>query len=200
MLYNKGNELKVGIAGEYYAMYYLTLNGFDVAKTEQGSHSDIFLDSGSRIFRIQVKTTFKYREIKNKNFIYNVCRFGNRFGKGQARTSYNNIDIFCYVCLETKEIAFISGNNIPQCIEFMSEQERNNRKKYKIGLHLDEMVKYYKNNNKLTPTELSKMFDVPVSSVRSRIKNGGIFTSDLADNPKTFSEYGIENLKKIIMP
>jgi hypothetical protein len=194
MIYKKGNELKIGIAGEYFAMYYFTVNGFDVAKTEQGSQSDIFLDIKHKILRIQVKTTLNYTKIDS----YNVCRFSNRHGKSNRRAIYEYIDIFCYVCLATQEIAFIEAKNIPQCIEFYSNNEKNNTNRYSTGLKIDEAIKHYKENKNISPTLLSKMFNVPVSSIRSRIKKGTILTNELENLPKTFNDYGIDNLKKII--
>lgn len=194
MIYKKGNELKIGIAGEYFAMYYFTINGFDVARTEQGSQSDIFLDIGSTVLRIQVKTTLDYTKIDS----YNVCRFSNRYGKAQKRAHYQHIDIFCYVCLATQEIAFIEAKNIPQCIEFYSNNEKNNTIRYATGLKIDEAIKYYKENKNTSPTLLSKMFNVSVSSIRSRIAKGGLLTNELDNLPKTFNDYGIENLIKII--
>lgn len=120
------NELQVGKAGEYLVCADLILKGFVAFLSEQGLPYDVLLDTGSRILRVQVKTTSGPRVVPQRAketsaYIFNV----KKCGKGSIkRYEENEIDLFALVCLDTMSVGYITTNDMPETINYRVDSLR----------------------------------------------------------------------------
>lgn len=125
-------ELQVGKAGEYLVCADLILKGFVAFPSEQGLPYDVLLDTGTRIFRIQVKTTTGPRIVPQragecKAYIFNV----KRAGRGNTKRYTNaDIDLFALVSLDTRKVAYLAGCDMPDTLNIRVDALR--------GTHRDE--------------------------------------------------------------
>ena len=119
------SELQIGKAGEHLVCCDLIMQGYLAFLADQGVPYDVIVDIGGRALRIQVKTTQRLVTYgKSKN----VYRFGTRKAKGsRARTNIEDIDLFAFVVLDTKTIAYWTAKQtigktglIKQTLEFRS--------------------------------------------------------------------------------
>jgi hypothetical protein len=125
-------ELQVGKAGEYLVCADLILKGFVAFPSEQGLPYDVVMDTGEKIFRIQVKTTSAPRSIPQRQspslaYIFNIKRAGKH---GLTRYSNSEIDLFALVCLDTKQIGYLLADDMPDTINIRADRFR--------GTHRDE--------------------------------------------------------------
>lgn len=125
-------ELQVGKAGEYLVCADLILKGFVAFPSEQGLPYDVVLDTGKRIFRVQVKTTAGLRVVpqragESRAYIFNVKRAGK---KNSKRHTEADLDIYALVALDTRRIAYLSGLDMPDTLNIRSDELR--------GTHYDE--------------------------------------------------------------
>lgn len=110
----------------------LILRGFIAFPSEQGLPYDVLLDTGSRLLKVQVKTTSKPRIVPQrasdtKCYIFNI----KKCGKGNAkRYNENEIDLFALVCIDTKKIGYIKQLDMPDTINLRADEFR--------GLYYDE--------------------------------------------------------------
>tara|TARA_R110000803_G_scaffold161242_1_gene224992 strand:- start:10 stop:531 length:522 start_codon:yes stop_codon:yes gene_type:complete len=112
----------IGIGGEYLVSSKLSFMGFEVLKASRdGTKEDLYIQHGKKTFGVQVKTSQKRADQKNKN--KDVWSFDFRLKKtvnGQQISSnetYNthDIPIFACVCKEKEKVIFIenkSGNQM----------------------------------------------------------------------------------------
>jgi len=110
----------------------LILKGYVAFLGEQGLSYDVLLDTGSRLFRIQVKTTtgprcVPQRAMVSQAYIFNVKRAGK---KGVKRYTPEEIDLFALVCLDTRKVGYIQGHNMPETLNIRVDALR--------GTHYDE--------------------------------------------------------------
>jgi PD-(D/E)XK endonuclease len=106
-LYKTSRQLNIGRAGEYLAMFDLLSRGYQAYLTDQGASYDIILDLGSRLLRLQVKTTQKpskmNKEYANNVYIFNVRRAGRN---GQRAYELGEFDGFALVALDRKAVYY----------------------------------------------------------------------------------------------
>jgi hypothetical protein len=111
-------ELQTGKAGEYLVCADLILKGFVAFPSEQGLPYDVLLDTGSRLFRVQVKTTTGPRVVPQRAgnstaYIFNVKRAGKR---GKQRHENNDLDVFALVCLDTRKVGYLLNGDMPDTL------------------------------------------------------------------------------------
>lgn len=118
------NDLQTGKAGEYLVCADLILQGFIAYPSEQGLHYDIVVDTGKKLFRIQVKTTKTFKAIpQRKNYTPSYLFNARRCGKG-GRHSYSDsdIDIMAFVTLDERIIGYLPIKDVKQTMHFRSKQ------------------------------------------------------------------------------
>lgn len=110
-LYKNSKELNIGRAGEYLVMFDLLSKGYQAFLTDQGVAYDVVLDLGSRLVRLQVKTTQKPAKM-NKEYANNVYLFSvRRAGRGGARSyGTHEFDGFALVALDRKSVYYYPFN------------------------------------------------------------------------------------------
>lgn len=119
-------ELQTGKAGEYLVCADLILKGFVAFLSEQGLPYDVLLDNGTKLLRIQVKTTSRTRRVQqraveSKAYVFNV----KRHGKGHIqRYGENEIDLFALVCLDTMKIGYLKTKDMPETINIRADELR----------------------------------------------------------------------------
>ena len=93
------NDLQNGLAGEYLVCADLILKGLSAFPSDQGLPYDVVLDIGSKLLKVQVKTTTGVRVVQQraketKCYIFNIKRHGK---KNNSRYGADEIDIFALV-------------------------------------------------------------------------------------------------------
>ncbi|WP_024602888.1 hypothetical protein [Pseudoalteromonas sp. TB41] len=104
------NEIEIGKAGEYLAVFELMRSGFVSFLSDQGLPYDILVDVNGEILRGQVKSTETHKDYGRS---FNVARFGTRGGKGALRkNSIDNCDFYVFVLLDLKLVSFMHVNEL----------------------------------------------------------------------------------------
>lgn len=107
---NKITDLQIGKAGEYLVCADLILNGYVAYPSEQGLPYDIVLDCEDKLYKVQVKTTRKAKEIPQRKtsipaYIFHIGLNGRK-GRNKVYQE-KDVDLFALVSLETKTIAYV---------------------------------------------------------------------------------------------
>jgi hypothetical protein len=128
-------ELQIGKAAEHLVCADLILQGHSAFLADQGLSYDVVLDTGIKLWRVQVKGCMAPSIVKvygNSEGEYrygrnNTYRFGTRRSKGNTRaTDADLADIYAFVALDIKKIAYLptsmitTGTVVVGCVEFRS--------------------------------------------------------------------------------
>jgi len=115
------NDLQIGKAGEYLVCADLILNGFVAFLSEQGLPFDVVLNYNGRLFKVQVKTTRRPREVPQRKtsipaYIFNIGRNGNN----NRHNCYcdTQVDLFALVALDTRQIAYLLNSEVATTMLF----------------------------------------------------------------------------------
>ena len=156
---NNINDLQAGKAGEYLVCADLILKGFIAYPSEQGLSYDVVLDTGKKLYKIQVKTTRKpvpipQRKHSTKRYIFNIRRCGK---KGRRFYEKGEVDIFALVALDEHVIGYIKEEQAKSTMFFLPEEklykmDERNKEKYKQVFELRKQGKSY--------TEISKVVGI----------------------------------------
>lgn len=124
----KCDELQIGKAGEYIVCADVIMMGLIAYPSEQGLPYDVVIDNGNKLLKCQVKTTEKPRLIpqrakENYAYIFNIKRHGKNNVK---RYTKSDVDLFALVELETRSVAYILNNEMPNTINLRVESLRGN--------------------------------------------------------------------------
>jgi hypothetical protein len=123
------NDLQIGKAGEYLVCADLILNGYIAYPSEQGLPYDVVMDYKGTLLKVQVKSTRGAKEIPQRKtsipaYIFHI---GSN-GRGGKRKSYKkeDVDLFALVCIETKQIAYITYSKCKSTMNFRVTEQRGN--------------------------------------------------------------------------
>jgi hypothetical protein len=98
-------ELQIGKAGEHMVCADLILQGFGAFLADAGSPYDVLVDVGTRVLRVQVKTT---QTAKSHARSQNHYQFNIRVGKGNGRAPLaSGTDYYAFVALDIRAIAYM---------------------------------------------------------------------------------------------
>lgn len=120
------NELQLGKAGEYLVCADLITKGFIAFPSEQGLTYDVVLDNGSRLIKIQVKTTLQPRIVPQRNnpigcYIFNIKRTGKNNAK---RYGDEEVDVFALVALDSRTIGYLLNADLKTTMNFRADALR----------------------------------------------------------------------------
>lgn len=168
----ESKELQTGKAGEYLVCADLILKGFVAYPSEQGLPYDVVLDVNGRLLKVQVKTTYTYRTVPQRQtvsyaYIFNIKRKGK---KRQKRYSKEEIDIFALVCLDTMEVGYLLNEDMPDTINIRVEKFRgtyHDEQGVITAKKCEEMYKTIKNQS-----EIARLLGIHVALVNSYVRNG----------------------------
>ncbi|PXB01145.1 group I intron-associated PD-(D/E)XK endonuclease [Pectobacterium carotovorum] len=122
------NELELGKAGEYYAIFKIMKQGFVAYPSDQGLPYDVVVDIGGRLLRGQIKST---RGISDYGKMKSVYRWGTRSAKKTVRaTRASSTDFYAFVAIDDELVAFMATSEIiskknpesvNQCVEMRNK-------------------------------------------------------------------------------
>lgn len=119
----KSTELQIGKAGEHLVCADLSIKGYHAFLADQGSPFDVVAEHDGALLRIQVRTT--QRPVLLKRMKTPVYRFGLKRGVGSTCRYHGQCDIFAFVALDTKAIAYLlkaelltADGQVKTCVEF----------------------------------------------------------------------------------
>lgn len=104
---SKSKELNTGIIGEHLTIADLLLSGYEAFASSQGMSYDVVLDIGTRLVKLQVKTTAKKRVIKeraNPIYFFHIKRSGKNSVK---HYEVGDFDGYALVALDKKIVFYI---------------------------------------------------------------------------------------------
>lgn len=106
------SDLQSGKAGEYLVCADLILQGYIAFPSEQGLPYDVVVDVGSRLLKVQVKTTRQPRTLTQRaehmtGYLFHVRRVGKG---GQRRYTDADVDLFALVALDARSIGYVPVN------------------------------------------------------------------------------------------
>ena len=111
-------DLAVGTAAEHLVCFDLILAGYTAFLTDQNCAYDIAVEVGSKLYRLQVKSTRNQRPTPQRTthipaYIWNV----KRAGKGGKRLyAKNEFDLLALVALDIQRIAYMPAAQLCQSI------------------------------------------------------------------------------------
>ena len=158
-------EVQIGKAGEYLVCADLILKGFVSFPSEQGLPYDVLLDNGSKLLRIQVKTTMKPRIVPRRKepipcYVFNIKRSGKL---GKTRYSINEIDIFALVCLDTMKIGYLKNEEMPTTLNIRVD---NFKDKYYDEKGKQDYLKVMELSKKINnQSEIARQLNIHVATV-----------------------------------
>ena len=180
------NDLQNGIAGEYLVCADLILKGLSAFPSDQGLPYDVVLDIGSKLLKVQVKTTTGVRVVQQraketKCYIFNIKRHGK---KNNSRYGADEIDIFALVCLDTMQIGYFKNSEMPDTINIRADFLRGTYYDEKGIDDFEKVKELYKTVK--NQSAIARNLNLHVSQVNRMLKPG---YKPFETKAKYFSEY-----------
>jgi hypothetical protein len=186
-------QLQIGKAGEYLVCADLILKGFIAFPSEQGLPYDVVLDTGNKIFKVQVKTTSAFRVIPQRRTETKCYNFAIKRAGKNNRTKYDlhEIDLFALVCLDTKKIGYLKNSQMPSTINIRVDALKGSYYDEK-GMHdYNQVIELYKSIK--NQSEISRILKIDVATINRYLKPGfiphktnAIYFSDLERTKEWF--------------
>lgn len=125
------DDLSAGLAGEHLVCADLLRQGFSAFRAEQNCAYDVGVDLGSRLIRLQVKSTRaprRYPQERQQHITGYV--WGIRQGKRGVRAyAVGSVDGFALVALDTFQIAYLRPEQAKQTFQIPVAGSRTGRGK-----------------------------------------------------------------------
>lgn len=134
------NELQIGKAGQHLVCCDLILQGFSAFPADEGSPYDVLVDVEGQIIKMQVKSSMKPSTCGKTRHKYN---YGTRRAKkSRKRTDIDTVDVFAFVALDKRVIAYLpvkdmlskDGKALKQLIQFKTRDFDYSSERYKNGI------------------------------------------------------------------
>ena len=187
-------QLQIGKAGEYLVCANLILKGFVAFPSEQGLPYDVLLDNGSKLLKVQVKTTEKPRLISQERinpipvYSFSIKRAGK---DGKTRYGLNEIDLFALVCLDTMQIGYITNKEMPTTINIRVDNLRGSYHDEKGVKDYEMCLKEYKTDK--NKSNIARKLNLAKAVVSKYLqpkykpfKTGARYFSDFIRDPSWF--------------
>ena len=179
------NDLMIGVAGEHLVCFDLISRGFTCFMTEQGLPYDIIADINNKLVKIQVKTTRTHSEIPQRKNHYPSYLFHiRRCGKGGKKLySENDVDVFAVVCVETKQVGYVSADRMPSTLSVRVDSFREKYLNEVQDFRAKEVIRLKSEGMSNTEIALSIGMDKSVVGKvvagKSKKTDHGVYFSDL---------------------
>lgn len=107
-------DLEIGKAGEHLVCADLIMRGYNAYLSDQGLPYDVVADIKGKLYKIQVKTTSKYRSIPQRKTHTPAYLFWiKRCGKGGKKVyKEKDYDFMALVALDKKIIGYLPFDNV----------------------------------------------------------------------------------------
>ena len=121
---NKITELQVGVAGEHLVCADLIIKGHKAFLSDQGLPYDVVADINGKLYKIQVKTTGKYRSVPQRKTHTPAYLFWiKRCGKGGKNIyTERDYDFMALVALDKRIIGYLPFNNVKGTMHMNEEK------------------------------------------------------------------------------
>jgi len=118
------DDLQVGVAGEHLVCADLIMKGYNAYLSDQGLPYDVVADINGKLYKIQVKTTSKYRSVPQRKthtpaYLFFIKRCG-KGGKKQYKTT--DYDFMALVTLDSKMIGYIGNEHVRSTMHINKEK------------------------------------------------------------------------------
>ena len=106
---SNNRDFEIGQAGEFIVCADLISKGYNAFQAGSGLSYDVVVDIKGKLYRIQVKTCRKpalvsKKQNKSPGYIFHVRRMGKGLRKRYSKT---DLDIFAFVALDKKQVAYM---------------------------------------------------------------------------------------------
>lgn len=178
--------LQIGKAGEYLTCANLILKGFVAFPSEQGLPFDVVMDNGSKLLRVQVKTTLKPKKIPQRSsdslaYVFNIKRCGKN---GSKRYTREELDLFALVCLDTMKVGYLKAEEMPETINIRVDSLRGTYYDEKGIADYKKVTEMYKQIK--SQTEIAKQTGLHVATVNRMVADG---FEPFRTNARYFSDF-----------
>ena len=107
-------DLQIGIAGEHLVCADMLTKGYNAYLSDQGLPYDVIADINGSLYKIQVKTTSKYRavpqrKIRTPAYLFWIKRKGKNGNKVYVKDDY---DFMALVALDKKIVGYVPFDNV----------------------------------------------------------------------------------------
>ena len=183
------NDMQIGKAGEYLVCADLITKGYIAYPSEQGLPYDVVLDAGSKLLKVQVKTTRASKAVPQRKEPVPCYQFNVGLnGKGNKRSEYgiNDVDMFAVVSLDNKIIGYLPSDDVRTTMNFRVPSFRGGYHDEKAQRIKSEVIKL--KNNGLSCPEIAKKLDMKLSyvykysadvSIEQKGTNAGTYIDEL---------------------
>tara|TARA_Y100000356_G_C11016588_1_gene161149 strand:- start:12 stop:470 length:459 start_codon:yes stop_codon:yes gene_type:complete len=139
---NNSKNVARGEVGEYLALAELNLNQILAHKVSKAPY-DIIIDANNSLIKVQVKVGHCPKDWRKGKIRYDSVRFRTYKGsKGKSKYNKNEVDLFAFVDIDTKSIAWVHFN------ETYKTGLRIKKKDF-INYNIDRILSlYFSNKNK----------------------------------------------------
>jgi hypothetical protein len=179
------NDLMIGVAGEHLVCFDLITRGFTCFMTEQGLPYDIIADINGRLVKVQVKATRTHSEIPQRknhypSYLFNIRRCGKG---GRKLYGENDVDIFAVVCIETKQVGYVSANRMPSTLSVRVDSFKGNYLNEVQDFRAKEVIRL--KSEGMSNTEIGRSIGMDKSVVGKVVKgeskktDHGVYFADL---------------------
>ena len=117
-------QLQIGKAGEYLVCADLIIKGYNAYLSDQGLPYDVVADIKGQLYKIQVKTTSKYRAVpQRKKYTPAYLFWIKRCGKGGKKVyKEKDYDFMALVALDKKIIGYLPFDNVKGSMHLNEEK------------------------------------------------------------------------------
>lgn len=149
----------------------LIMKGFVAFPSEQGLPYDVLLDIGSKLLRVQVKTTMCPRVVQqrskpSKAYVFSI----KRAGKQNKRVLKNgDVDLFALVCLDTRRVGYLLPDNTPVTINLRVDSLRGS---YYDEKGISDYKKVLELKSTMSQTKIAIELGLHVAAVNRMAKEG----------------------------
>lgn len=118
------DDLQIGVAGEHLVCVDLIMKGHNAYLSDQGLPYDVVADIGGTLYKIQVKTTSKYRAVPQRKTHTPAYLFWiKRCGKGGKKVyKEDDFNFMALVALDKKIVGYIRNNQVKSTMHLNREK------------------------------------------------------------------------------
>lgn len=108
--------LRLGLAGEHFAAYDLSMQGFRVAFAPAGAPYDLLVDTGAKRLRVQVRANARWPSSVGRS--HDVIRVDCMSGKRRKTRTRDHCDVVAFVFLRFKTVQYVRASEINRAVEW----------------------------------------------------------------------------------
>ena len=158
------NDKLKGTAGEHLAIFDANINDYSCSLTSEESEYDLVLDTGKSLLKVQVKSSTHSRSKTKNSLSFTISR------RNSDITRYN-VDLFAFVNLEGRKVAWISVCNLGKHRKSIKKSEFSSLTLDKVLAEI-ELAEIRKSNeeNKMKSKKVKKLSKKTSNTANQRNK------------------------------